>query len=191
MRRVIVDQSDDSLDNLLFHLARYKFISRLIKPSDTVIEIGCGSGYGARYLSDYARDVVAIDEEADMVEYAKSRFAKSNLVFDSKIGDRSGFDVVVCLEVIEHMSKDDGRKLLAQIKTLMAPGGVLFISTPRKITNPSENRKTYHVHEYEYEEYRSILEEFFARALVLTQIDEMVSTHNPSCAWNFVAVCYQ
>ncbi|SME98721.1 Methyltransferase domain-containing protein [Tistlia consotensis] len=191
MRRVILEQSDDSQDNLFFHLARYKFISRLVKPSDRLIEIGCGSGYGSRYLSDYVGEVVAVDEEVEMIDYARGRFVKPNLAYDTGIGERSGFDVVVCLEVIEHMSKDKGRQLLATIRSLMNPGGVAFISTPRKIPNPSENRKKYHVHEYEYEEYREILEETFSRALVLTQVDEIISTHNPACAWNFVAICYQ
>ncbi len=189
MRRVTLEDSD-SQDNLMFHLARYKFVTRLIKPTDRVIEVGCGNGYGSRFLAGYAREVIAVDAERDVIDYAKAHYSKENLTYDYDIGERGGFDVVVNMEVIEHMDVDDGRKLLATIKGLLNPGGVAFISTPRKIPNPSENRKKYHIHEYHYEEYREILEETFSRALIFTQVDEIISTHHPDCAWNFVAVCY-
>ena len=190
MRRVILDDSEGSQDNLLFHLTRYKFASRLVRPTDRLIEIGCGSGYGARYLSDYVREAVAIDAETKMVEYAQKRFVKGNLSYDTDVRDRAAFDIVVCFEVIEHMGKEEGRKLLSSVRRMMAPNGFAIISTPRKIPNPSENRKKHHIHEYEYEEFRETLERVFGRVLIFTQIDEIVSTHHPSCAWNYVAVCY-
>jgi 2-polyprenyl-3-methyl-5-hydroxy-6-metoxy-1,4-benzoquinol methylase len=190
MRRVTLDQSEDSQDNLLFHLARYKFIARLVKLSDRLIEIGCGTGYGARFLANYVSEVLAVDAETKVIDYAKKRFPKRNLSYAYEIGEAGLFDVVVCLEVIEHMDVDQGRELLATMRRLMRPGAVAFISTPRKIDNPSENRRKFHVHEYTFQEYRAILETTFARALVFTQVDEIISTHHPDCAWNFVALCY-
>lgn len=44
-----------------------------------------------------------------------------------EIGEAGLFDVVVCLEVIEHMGVDQGRKLLATIRRLMKPSAVAFI----------------------------------------------------------------
>ena len=35
------------------------------------------------------------------LDYARGRFVKPNLAYDTAIGERGGFDVVVCLEVIE------------------------------------------------------------------------------------------
>ncbi len=193
MRRVTLEESADSQDNLMFHLARYKFVSRLVKKSDRLIEIGCGTGYGSRYLADYVQEVIAVDRGPAVIRHAKQHYEGRNLRYGHELTDfpdLGKFDVVVNLEVIEHLDVPEGRDLLATIKGLLKPAGVAFISTPRKIPNPSENRKKYHVHEYEFEEFRAILEETFGRALIFTQVDEIISTHHPNCAWNFVAICH-
>ena len=66
-----MDFSDDAQDNLMFHLARYKFISRLIRKTDRLLEVGCGTGYGSRLLADFAAQVVASDADDEVFEYAK------------------------------------------------------------------------------------------------------------------------
>lgn len=190
MRRVNINQSADSQDNLLFHLARYKFISRLISKKDHLLEIGCGTGYGSRFLSDYAKNVVASDLDKKIFAQAKNIFKKDNLIFTNDFESKAPYDVIVCLEVIEHCTIEKGLDLLLTIKKLLAPGGVAFISTPRRISNPTENRKKFHVHEYDFTEFKNTLESIFSRALVFTQVDEMISTHHQNCAWNFIACCY-
>ena len=64
-------------------------------------------------------------------------------------------------------------------------------STPRALPTEehTENRKKFHVHEYGYDELRATLESVFARAVIFSQIDEIIATHHPRCAWNFVALC--
>lgn len=191
MRRVDVDHSDDSYDNLFFHLARYKFISRLVRKADRLIEVGCGMGYGSRYLADYTASVTAFDLDHDVLEKAKGRYQHPGLEYVSDWPKERPFDVAVCLEVIEHMDVPAGQELLHSISAHLKSGGVAFVSTPRKIPNPSENRKRFHVHEYEYEEFQQALEKVFPRVLVFSQVDEIVSTHHPHCAWNFVAACFR
>lgn len=191
MRRVDVDHSDDSYDNLFYHLARYKFISRLVGKSDRLLEIGCGMGYGARFLVDYVTQVVASDLDQEVLNKAKVRYKHPQLSFEANVDSVNPFDVVVCLEVIEHMDIDAGQDLLRGISERLKSGGVSFISTPRKIANPSENRKKVHVHEYEFEEFRAALQKVFPRVLIFSQIDEIISTHHPQCAWNFVAACFK
>lgn len=191
MRRMDVEFPDDSFDALSFHLARYKFISRLVKPTDRAVEIGCGTGYGARFLSDYVREIVACDADHEILGKATSRFSTGNLRFERDMpNEASAFDVVVCLEVIEHMDKPSGFDLLTTISRLLRDRGVAFISTPRKVPNPTLNRQLHHIHEYEYEEFRETLEGVFARALIFTQIDEIIATHHNTKAWNFVACCW-
>ena len=190
MRRVDLDHTDGSQDNLLIHLARYKFIARLISKKDRVLEIGCGTGYGSRFISDYAKVVVGSDLEEEVLRHARSRFSNDNLTYVGDFEHLTPFDVVVCLEVIEHMDVQDGLELLRTVRRVLSPGGVAFISTPRRVPNPSENRRKFHVHEYEYDEFKSTLESVFARALIFTQIDEIISTQNPQVAWTFVACAY-
>jgi 2-polyprenyl-3-methyl-5-hydroxy-6-metoxy-1,4-benzoquinol methylase len=190
MRRMDIDSADDSFDALTFHLARYKFIARLLKPGDSALEIGCGTGYGARFLAEHLAEVVACEADAQTLERARSRFSRENLTFRPDVPPGRRFDAVVCLEVIEHLTKPDGRQLLQDIAAALDPRGVAFISTPRRVPQPTPNRQRYHLHEYDFEEFRESLEGVFARALIFTQIDEIIATHHESKAWNFVACCW-
>ena len=53
---------------------------------------------------------------------------------------------VIAGEIIEHFTKKFGIKMLKEIKRILKPGGVFFISTPCK-----KNSKEYEFHRYEYE----------------------------------------
>ena len=189
MRRMDIDNCDDCQDAMLISLAKYKFVSRLIRPTDRVVEIGCGTGHGARFLAESAAWVTASDPEPEVLTRAKARFIKDNLEFVQDPAAGAPYDVVVCIEVIQNLAKPDAEELLRSMKRMVKPDGALFISTPRKIPNPSENRRRFHIHEYDYEEYRETLEHIFRRVFIMTQVDEIISTHVASNAWYFVACC--
>jgi hypothetical protein len=67
-------------------------------------------------------------------------------------------DVIVTLEVLEHMSKEKGLMFLANIKRLCAPGTVVFLSTPchDNIHLPHD-----HVYEWGHAELKAQLEQDF------------------------------
>ncbi len=43
---------------------------------DTVLEVGCGTGYGSAVLSRLARNVVALESDADLAAQAKAKLAE-------------------------------------------------------------------------------------------------------------------
>jgi hypothetical protein len=89
------------------------------------------------------------------------------------------------------MSKDYGYKLLDHIDKYLKNKGIAFISTPRKIDNASDNRKKYHLHEYNHDEFRAMLEEKFDKVLLFSQNDEIISSQNFDNAWNYIAICFK
>ena len=80
MRLVNLDEVGVDKDNLFIHLARYMFVLRQLKKSDRVLEIGCGTGYGARLLSDRCQQVIAT-EAAGELQQMWSQYKKENLIF--------------------------------------------------------------------------------------------------------------
>ena len=163
--RVVPGQVDADLLNE--HLARYAFAARLSRRKQ-VLDAGCGAGYGSAELARTAAGVLGIDRAADAIAFARAEYPASNLRFEEgdcnalPVADGS-IDLIVAFEVIEHL--EDWRGFLREAKRALAPGGQFIVSTPNKVYY-SESRKgagpnPFHVHEFEFEEFRAGLGEVF------------------------------
>lgn len=101
-----------------------------------VLEIGCGTGNLAHYLSAPGRRITGIDINADFVKTAAARFKGrkdiSVMRCDFLKGDKrlkkSSFDTIVMLNVLEHI-KDD-ICALKKAAALLKPGGTLVNLVP-------------------------------------------------------------
>jgi 2-polyprenyl-6-hydroxyphenyl methylase / 3-demethylubiquinone-9 3-methyltransferase len=100
-----------------------------------VLDLGCGGGLLAESLCRRGAAVTAIDLAPAMVEVARLHAHESQLSIDYQLcsaqqlaqRNEQPFDVVTCMEMIEHV--DDPAGLLLAIAGLVRPGGHLFIST--------------------------------------------------------------
>ena len=190
MKRVDLMLSKDNQNDLLFHLARYKFVSKFLKPTDDVLEIGCGTGYGARFLSNYCHFITAQDTEEEVIKYANENYKKSNINFVTDYNpEEKQYEAIVSLEVIEHMSRKNALTLMQKMSLMLKDNGVAFISTPRKMDKVSENRKKYHIHEYTIDELREDLDDAFERSFIFSQLDTEIGAFTHMCAYNYVAIC--
>jgi ubiquinone/menaquinone biosynthesis C-methylase UbiE len=64
------------------------------------------------------------------------------------------FDIVACLEGIEHVSIEVGAKFLREAYRILRPGGQLFVTSPHPKTG-GHSGNPFHVHEYRTEELRA------------------------------------
>lgn len=94
-----------------------------IKPGDTVLEVGAGSGYAAAVISRIAGKVIAIERQHDLVEVARQRLARlgyDNIEIVEGDGtkgcpDHAPFDAIVAAASGSHVPN----AFIAQL----APGG--------------------------------------------------------------------
>jgi len=171
----------------LEHRSRYEMAVPAASQRD-VLDLGCGTGYGSALLAEAADRVVAVDISQEAIEYARNAFAKKNIEFmvgdvcDDSIADRiravhpGPFDLVICFELIEHLQAP--LKALDLAKRLLAPGGLLFISTPN-VSRPQEaveRDNPYHVVEYDYNQFQSLLQERFKYVQIFPQFVHLAST---------------
>ncbi len=146
------------------HFFRWSFARRYITAKDKVLEIGCGeekplskilTGGAAAHVSEY----VGVD--LNKLKPSKSQRLTFYGEFDftsryTELLDAHGhFDVVVHLEVIEHMAVKHGKNLLRAAYNCLRPGGTMLMSTP---VYDGRRHAANHIHEYTVEELRTLVE---------------------------------
>lgn len=106
------------------------------KPFDglSVLDIGCGGGLIAEPLARLGASVVGADASETNIEVAKIHAAGSGLSIDYRATTAEAiaaggetFDVVLALEVVEHVSDVD--LFLTSCAAMVKPGGLLFVAT--------------------------------------------------------------
>ncbi|HKA66579.1 MAG TPA: class I SAM-dependent methyltransferase [Solirubrobacterales bacterium] len=136
-----------------------------------VLDMACGEGYGSDVLAASAASVVGVDANPEAHEHARLRYARANLRFERDLVESFAepCDAVVFLQTIEHVR--DAGAILEHFKSMLAPGGVAFVSTPNLLTlappRAEKSGNPWHLHEYRAEEFRRLCEEHFARVELL------------------------
>jgi len=97
--------SKDMGGPVLLHRFRYRLGRGFVKPGETVLDIGCGAGYGTEMLSKVAGKVIGIELSAADVREAEKKYGKPNVEFicgDLEKIELPKCDVACAFEVIEH-----------------------------------------------------------------------------------------
>ena len=99
------------------------------------LDIGCGAGLVCEPLARLGADVTGVDAAAENVAAASAHAEGAGLDIRYMTGEIAGFDIgsfdlVTCLEVIEHVA--DKRAFLFDVTERLAPGGLLVLSTPNR-----------------------------------------------------------
>jgi len=150
------------------HVVRYTWATQFCA-GRRVLDAGCGIGYGAQMLAAAAAvEVAAVDIAAAVIEVAAARvdgvdFQVADLA--ALPYDRARFDVVVCFEAIEHVPEPD--VVLDELSRVLAPGGVLLISSPNRSRYVPGN--PHHHHEYQPRELEAALRTRFRAVRLLQQ----------------------
>ena len=165
---------DVPLENYWFqrHLAVYEWISARVVGL-RVIDMACGEGYGSEVLSRTAASVVGVDANPEAHEHAAVRYRRENLRFERGIveahGDPGVFDAVVFLQTIEHVQ--DPKGVLEHFASLLAPGGVAYVTTPNVLTlappGAEKSGNPWHVREYRAHEFDELCRSVFADVQML------------------------
>lgn len=99
-----------------------------------VLDVGCGGGLLSEPLAALGACVVGIDASPGNVAAAQLHAAAHHVTVDYRLGEpdkvlaaEEKFDVVLALEVVEHVS--DLSAFVDTAAGCVAPGGMLFVST--------------------------------------------------------------
>jgi SAM-dependent methyltransferase len=108
-----------------------------LKPTMSVLEVGCGTGLFTEILANYGSSILAIDISPDLLEIAQKRnLPRKQIEFremrleDGIIEDQ--FDAIVGSSVLHHL---DTELALPHIFEMLRPGGVMVFAEPN-LLNP-------------------------------------------------------
>ena len=157
------------------HVARYRWAAQAA-PGRSVLDAGCGTAYGTRILSEAgASDVVGIDIAEAVLDAVRPDMPTgvrldAGDIRELPFGD-DRFDLVVCFEVIEHV--EDPFSVLDELVRVMAPGGLLAISSPNRGVYQPGN--PHHCHEFRPDELAAELGVRLANVRLFRQDDYILS----------------
>jgi len=98
-----------------------------------VLDIGCGAGLLCEPLSRLGAQVIGVDPSASNIAAARLHAEKGHLSIDyrcttvDEMDLRERFDVVLAMEVIEHVS--DVGLFFKRCAAMLKPGGMMVVST--------------------------------------------------------------
>lgn len=147
------------------HVAAYRVVAGRARHR-TVLDAGCGEGYGLRLLADAgARRVIGVDLDPTVVAHVERRYAAADPRIEAmaaELGslplDDGEVDLAVSLQVIEHLW--DIPAYLDSLRRVTRPGGEIVIATPNRLTfTPGSDTPVnpFHVREFTAGELRTEL----------------------------------
>lgn len=167
--RVVPGKTEPDLLNE--HVARYRFAEGLVG-GRRVVDAGCGAGYGSAILAKHAASVVGLDNSREAIEEARRAAPAADFLQGdcASVGLRDdSADVVVAFEVIEHLENWQG--MLEEARRILRPDGQLIVSTPNRpeYAKTRDEPNPFHVHEFDYNEYRQALEAVFPHVTIFLE----------------------
>lgn len=129
LRRMLANEADMSFRRRAE--AVFRFID--LQPGDRVLDAGCGRGFYLNFLRALypQADVLGIELDIPLLPVARRVVPGAAVscvnLYQVPFADAS-FDKIIFSEVIEHIPDD--RQALAELYRVLAPGGVLALTTP-------------------------------------------------------------
>jgi SAM-dependent methyltransferase len=110
-------------------VSHLEVLDRHRRPPGRLIDVGCSNGYFLEAATGRGWEAEGIDVNEDSVRVAVSRNLKARLgTLEDADFAAGSFDAVTLWDVIEHVP--DPVRTLGLARSLLAPGGVLLLSTP-------------------------------------------------------------
>jgi 2-polyprenyl-3-methyl-5-hydroxy-6-metoxy-1,4-benzoquinol methylase len=191
--------SDDYVNDprhLTFVAARYKFCAKMLDGLGTVIEVGCGDGFGAPLVAGAVGRFIGTDINPPMLEDIKRRHAfLKNASFEFFDFREKRYptpvDAFFCVDVIEHIYPAEEAAFLGNLVGSLGEHGIALIGTPNKTAEQyaSPWSKAAHVNLKTHGELKALAQRHFHNVFMFGMNDEVVHTGYPAMCHFLWALC--
>lgn len=115
-------------ENVAFNLRKYI-------ANREVLDYGCGTGYMTPHLVKVGAKVSSTDFSMKSIESVNATYKhlagfRGATIVEKLLNEKARFEVILCFEVIEHLTDSHLQSTLENIKNLLKDGGTVIFSTP-------------------------------------------------------------
>lgn len=115
-------------ETIIHHVKRYLEALNHFNFDDSVLDIGCGNGYGTSILALKTDNAVGIDKDGEAIEYAKEDYPTLKFFCKDFELEQKSYDFFVAFEIIEHLDEKEIDRFVNFFKLRCKKGFIL--STP-------------------------------------------------------------
>lgn len=184
--------SDDYINNakhIAFVASRYKFVAKMLAGKNTVLEIGCGDGFGAPFVASEVERLVCADINVPLLKDIEDRltFLKNTTCEYFDFREKSyteKVDAFYLVDVIEHIFPDEEGVFMSNLSGSLTDQGVALIGTPNKSAEQyaSEWSRQGHINLKTHDTLRELGLKHFENVFSFGMNDEVVHTgYGPMC----------
>jgi ubiquinone/menaquinone biosynthesis C-methylase UbiE len=149
------------------HRFAYTTVKDYAKPTDRLLEIGFGEGYGAEIVESWVGEYVGVEVEPQAVAHATEKYGRPTVSFVHYDGvrlpyDDASFDLVIAFQVLEHVPDPDA--FLREARRVTRSGRCVLIVTPNRNHRVRDGERPwnrYHVREFSPGELDAVMRNVF------------------------------
>ena len=183
--------------SLLFVLSRYKFVAKLLNNKESILEIDCSEGVGARILLQHVKQYNGIDKNVNKIRAARALNKNINAKFGTfdimkEKYDNGHYDAVFSLDSLEHIHSDFENIYIENSIKNLNKHGVLILGSPTLESQiyASEASKAGHINCKSGNEMVKLVSDYFYNSFYFSMNDEVVHTgYSKMAHYHFVVGC--
>ncbi|ACM19026.1 SAM-dependent methyltransferase [Geotalea daltonii FRC-32] len=180
---------------LLFSMARYKFIAKMLAGKKDLLEVGCGDGWGTNIVAREVGSIHCVDMDPVLIKECEEMRTNERITFalhDLRKGPVSpARDAVYLLDVLEHLEKEDEDAFLKNVAASITADGVCIVGIPSLESQEyaSKPSRATHVNCKSGNDLKATLEKYFKNVFLFSMNDEVVHTGFSKMAHYLICLC--
>lgn len=105
-----------------------------------ILDLGCGSGNFELHFSKSVKNILAVDYYSECLNFLRSKLKekkianvkllKADIRKIERTGFKKKFDLIILVDVIEHLKEEEAKKLIEKLKILLEKKGQICLVTP-------------------------------------------------------------
>jgi cyclopropane fatty-acyl-phospholipid synthase-like methyltransferase len=187
--RYTSDDYMNDIKHIAFVASRYKFCAKMLEGRETVMEIGCGDGFGAPFVASVVKKLICTDINPPLLDDIRRRhgFLKNTSYEFFEFREnayRPKVDGIFLVDVIEHIFPSEEDSFMANISASLNEQGVALIGTPNKSAEQyaSSWSRQGHVNLKTHQSLREMCAYYFHNVFMFGMNDEVLHTgYGPMC----------